>query len=188
MPQLWLVAGPNGAGKSTLANRQLASRIPVISPDTIAATSGLSPLQAGKAAVRERERLLLNSADFAVDTTFAGGRELDLIRDASARGYKVNLVFVCVRSAGLCQTRILERVARGEHSVPPEDVVRRYARSLQNLTVAFELADRIFLLDNTGKKYRLILSYEGGRIKFRSKNMPAWALGAIPARLLPKMS
>ena len=53
MPQFWVIAGPNGAGKTTVADRWLAPRIPVVSPDSIAAGHGLSPIQAGKAAVRE---------------------------------------------------------------------------------------------------------------------------------------
>jgi|GEM_PF-3206861 predicted ABC-type ATPase len=51
MPQLWIVAGPNGAGKTTVADRWLASRIPVVSPDSIAIELGLSPIQAAKAAI-----------------------------------------------------------------------------------------------------------------------------------------
>lgn len=39
MPQLWIVAGPNGAGKTTIVDRWLAPRIPVVSPDAIAALS-----------------------------------------------------------------------------------------------------------------------------------------------------
>ncbi|MCL4460535.1 MAG: hypothetical protein M1297_02320 [Nitrospirae bacterium] len=96
MPQLWVVAGPNGAGKTTIAERWLASRIPVISPDTLAGIHGLSPLQAGKMAIREQEKLLSSRSSFAVDTTFSGNRELEMMRRAKAAGYKVNLIFIFV--------------------------------------------------------------------------------------------
>ncbi len=53
MPQLWIVAGPNGAGKTTLADEYLAGIVPVVSPDSIAVSQGLNPIQAGKAAILE---------------------------------------------------------------------------------------------------------------------------------------
>ena len=65
MPQLWIVAGPNGAGKTTLADEYLAGIVPVVSPDSIAVSQGLNPIQAGKAAILEQERLFVldNSAE-----------------------------------------------------------------------------------------------------------------------------
>ncbi|EQD78397.1 hypothetical protein B1A_02276, partial [mine drainage metagenome] len=80
MPQLWIVAGPNGAGKTTIADLWLTSRIPVISPDNLAATHGISPMQAGRAAILEQERLLSSGVSFAVDTYFFRKPELDLMK------------------------------------------------------------------------------------------------------------
>ncbi|MFZ4537519.1 AAA family ATPase [Propionivibrio sp.] len=184
MPQLWIVAGPNGAGKTTIADRWLAPRIPVVSPDAIAALKQLSPIQAGKAAVTEQERLLAAGEDFGLDTTFSGNRELLLMQRAASAGYKISVVFVCVDTLALCQARIAERVESGGHAVPPQDVVRRYARSLSNLTRAFDLANRVFVLNNTGEKRRQLLSVENGRVKHLANNLPAWAREAIPDPLL----
>ena len=182
MPQLWIVAGPNGAGKTTIADRWIAPRIPVISPDNISCTQRPSPIQSGKIAIRKQERFLSKNVSFAIDTTFSGNRKIDLMKRAGAAGYKVNLIFICVSNPGICQARIEERVESGGHSVPPKDVIRRFDRSLANLTLAFDLTDRIFILDNTGEKRRLILSLEGGRIKHLSSNIPGWAQQAIPAK------
>ncbi len=184
MPQLWIVAGPNGAGKTTIADRWLAPRIPVVSPDAIAVSNRLSPIQAGKAAITEQERLLAAGADFGLDTTFSGTRELSLMSRAASAGYKISLVFVCVDTPALCQARIVERVESGGHSVPPQDVARRYGRSLANLAGAFDLANRVFVLDNTGEKRRLLFSVENGRVKHRAGNLPSWVRKAIPDRLL----
>ena len=188
MPQLWIVAGPNGAGKTTVADRWLAPRIPVVSPDAIAAQESVSPVQAGKTAIREQEQLLATGTSFGVDTTFSGNRELVLMQRAADAGYKVNLVFVCVESLALCQARILERIESGGHAVPPEDVARRYGRSLNNLTAAFVLAERVFVLDNTGEKRRLLLSVERGRVKHLSSHLPTWAKDAIPSRFVRSRS
>lgn len=184
MAQLWIVAGPNGAGKTTLADRWLAHRVPVVSPDAIAASLNITPFQAGRAAVEEQERLLASGLSFALDTTFSGNREIALIKRAADAGYKVNVIFVCVDQVALCHARILERVDNGGHHVPAEDVVRRYGRSLENLTAAFDLADRVFVLDNTGEKRRLLLSVDHGRVKHLSRNLPIWAKEAIPPQVI----
>ena len=180
MPQFWIVAGPNGAGKTTVADRWLALRIPVVSPDSIAAEQGLSPIRAAKAAIQEQDRLMAVNADFAIDTTFSGNRELALMKRATAAGYKVTVVFICVEDLEVCQGRVLERIESGGHGVPPEDVARRYSRSLEHLADALGLADRVFVLDNSGERRRLLLSVENGRVKHLSGNLPEWAKGAIP--------
>jgi len=184
MPQLWIIGGPNGAGKTTVADRWFALRIPVISPDSISVLQELSPVRAGKFAIQEQERLLLEGASFAVDTTFSGKREIDLMMRADKAGFKVNLIFVCVVNVALCQARIEERIHSGGHAVPAEDVIRRFDRSLANLAIAFDIAERIFVLDNTGEKRKLLLSVENGRVKHLSNNIPEWAKRAIPDSII----
>lgn len=102
---------------------------------------------------------------------------------AASVDYKISLVFVCVDTLALCQARILERVDSGGHSVPPQDVARRYGRSLSNLTTAFNLTNRVFVLDNTGEKRRLLFSMENGRVKHLAGKLPLWAQEAIPEML-----
>ncbi|PWU11885.1 MAG: zeta toxin family protein [Verrucomicrobia bacterium] len=184
MPQLWVIAGPNGAGKTTIADRWFAARIPVISPDYFAAQYNLHPFQAGRRALQKQEQLLREGISFAVDTTLSGNRKLALMERAANAGYKVNLIFVCLKDAALCHTRITERTTRGGHTVPIEDVVRRYNRSLSNLNKAIDLAERFFVLDNTGKNRRLLFSMKRGRIKYLSNKLPEWARTWIPSNLL----
>lgn len=183
MPQFWIVAGPNGAGKTTLADRYLAPRIPVVSPDAIALASQVTPFQAGRMAVAEQDRLLSEKASFAIDTTFSGNRELALIQRAADAGYKTNLIYVGIASVGLCLARIRERVDSGGHDVPGADIARRFGRSLKNLALSFDLADRIFVFDNTGEKRRLLLSVERNTVKHRSRNLPEWAMAAVTGHL-----
>ena len=49
--------------------------------------------------------------------------------------------------------RVAARVARGGHDVPAQDVIRRYARSLENLPRAMQLADKVTILDNSFGNY-----------------------------------
>lgn len=186
MPQLWIIAGPNGSGKTTIADRWIAPRIPVVSPDAISVTHQVGPIQSGKLAIHAQEAYLAAGADFALDTTFSGNREIAIMERAASAGYKVTLVFVCVASADLCQARVIERVAGGGHAVPSADIVRRYERSLANLTVSFSKADRVFVLDNSAMHRRLVFSYAGGSVRYMSAHLPDWARTAIPKALQDK--
>lgn len=177
------MAGPNGAGKSTIAAQYLADAIQVISPDTIVAKFRVSPGEAGKAAIREQERSLASHASFAIDTTFSGKRELEVLRRAKAAGFKVTLLFVGVDSALTCGKRIEQRIAEGGHAVPTEDVERRYDRGLRNLVAAIPLVDRLYVLDNTPKRRRLVLSMHHGRTRFVAERLPRWVCQALPERV-----
>ncbi len=191
MPQLWVMAGPNGAGKSTLTSRYLAGRLPIVNPDTIA--QELDPanptrvrirVRAGREAIRRQEALLTRGADFAMETTLAGHRELALLQRTRETGYKITLVYIGVDSTDMLLGRIAQRVIEGGHDVPTEDVDRRYIRSMANLAAALQSVDRAFVLDNTSQRYRLLLTLEGDRVKRLSRNLPRWAQDALPSALL----
>ena len=179
-PQLWVFAGPNGAGKSTIADRYAAARVPVVNPDNIARTlpadvgGEARAIQSGRLAVRERAALLGAGQSFAIETTLTGHSELDLMRAAACAGFKVNLVYVGLRDVQHSIGRVLERVARGGHDVPLADLLRRFDRSLANLPEAMQLADRVILIDNSGKRRQLVLSREGGRVKYAAPSPPGW--------------
>ena len=191
MPQLWVVAGPNGAGKSTLTRRYLVGRLPIVDPDAIARE--LDPtdptrirvrMQAGREAIHQQEALLTANTNFAIETTLSGHREMDLLRHAKEAGYKITLVYVGVNSPDVSLGRVNQRVAEGGHHVPPEDIARRYRRSMTSLTAALQIVDRAFILDNSAQRRRLLLSLERGQIKRRSRNLPRWAYNVLPAALL----
>lgn len=188
-PQLWLIAGPNGSGKSTLTGRYLADRLDVIDPDKIARKADPSgnwtpagALRAGRQALAQQHACLDAKKSFAVETTLSGHHELDLMRQAKAAGFKVNLVFIGMESPDHSTLRVKERVAAGGHHIPAADIERRYPRSLANLPQAVAIADRAWLLDNTGRRPRLVASLERHQVKGVSQDMPKWARAAkVPA-------
>ena len=75
---------------------------------------------------------------------------------AKKKGYSIELVYIGLESSDLAWARVASRAARGGHSVPYEDVIRRFARSLENLPKAIALADKATILDNSTQGYRLI--------------------------------
>lgn len=186
-PQLWVVAGPNGAGKTTLTGQHFAGRIPVVNPDDIANQinpghqgSPATMVAAGRLAIAQRHALLSEGKSFAVETTLTGKGELELMRRAAAQGYKVNLFFVGLDDAQLSAGRVAQRVRSGGHPVPLDDIFRRFDRSLSHLSEALTLADRAYVLDNSGLRRQLLLSMENGRVKHMTRQLPEWAKTAIP--------
>ena len=191
-PKLWVFAGPNGAGKSTIVDRYAKDRLPIVNPDNIArelprtSSGGLDEREAGKRAVAERGRRLATRETFGIETTLSGNSELKLMRDASAAGYQVNLVYIGLGSRETSAARVGDRVAAGGHDVSREDTDRRYARTMANLPEAMRIADRSFVLDNSGERHRLILVREGDRTRFESRRFPRWATGPLaPVRTVP---
>jgi predicted ABC-type ATPase len=98
------------------------------------------------------------------------------MREAKALGYEVHLIFICLDAPENNILRVRERVARGGHDVPAEDVLRRYQRSLANVPEAISLVDQAMLFDNTGGKARKVLETRHGTVTghLPGELEPAW--------------
>ena len=96
----------------------------------------------------------------------------------------MTLVYIGAASADIATGRIIQRVAAGGALIPPGEVDRRYHHSMSNLPTAWQIVDRAFILDNSGQRYRLLLSIEYGRARYLSQNLPPWAQDALPPELL----
>ena len=181
---------PNGAGKSTLASARVAARIPFVNPDDIARRiqptgdpTTRTLIAAARQATGKQNRLLAARQSFGFETTLSGKRELKIMQEAKEAGYKVNLIFIGIAGAEGSAARVAQRVATGGHNVPEADLKRRYPRSLENLSQAAAHADRLYVLDNSEKRRRLVLDAEHGRVKYVTPNMPEWAKRPLSATL-----
>lgn len=159
MPLLTVIAGPNGAGKST-AIRQLMPIGEVVNVDDIArGLIGVSRnVAAGRLALARIEELLESHSDFNFETTLSSNHALHVMRSAAARGYRVELAYIILRSPELHVARVQQRVAQGGHDIPVEVILRRYARSLLNLAKAARLADQTIIYDNTEPELKTLIS------------------------------
>ena len=160
-----LIAGPNGAGKTTFARRYLpedAGVVHFVNADLIA--SGLSPLKPELAAIaaarmvlREIDRLAGERTDFAFETTFSGLTYVRRLQAWKQAGYRIEMVYLRLRSVQLALRRIAARVRQGGHDVPRADVVRRFSRGWENFQRIYRpLADSWAVYDNSGRAPRLL--------------------------------
>ncbi len=160
-----IVAGPNGAGKTTFAEEYVAVYPrPFLSADAIA--QRLSParpaqarLQAGRAFFAELDALIRSGESFVVESTLAGLGYERILERLKVEGYTVTIAFVFVESSASCVARVEERVRKGGHDVPREDIVRRFHRSKRNFwNVYRHQADRWQLFYNATEGFRLVAS------------------------------
>jgi len=133
-----------------------------VNADLIA--SGLSPLKPEVAAVaaartvlREIDRLAGERMDFALETTFSGLTYVRRVQSWKRAGYRIEIVYLRLRSAQLALRRIAARVRQGGHDVPRVDVLRRFRRGWENFQRIYRpLADSWAVYDNSGRAPRLL--------------------------------
>ena len=165
IPTCWIVAGPNGAGKTTFALQYLptvASCLNFVNADLIAA--GLSPLApeaelitASRLFLREIENRIRAREDFAFETTLAGRTYLKTIGRMHSEGWRVELIYLALPDLEMSKLRVAERVAHGGHSIPLQDIERRFPRSLRNLLAEYSfVVDRTQCFMNDGESPRLV--------------------------------
>ena len=93
--------------------------------------------------LQEIDLLAAQRADFAFETTLSGLGYVRRILAWKRAGYKIEIVYLKLRSNRLALPRIAARVQEGGHDVPRSDVVRRFARGDNFLPAAGERMDGI---------------------------------------------
>lgn len=156
--QIIVIAGPNGAGKTTLAPYLLRDWLELpeyVNADTIA--QGLSAFQpelaafeAGRIMLKRLHELAGQRKNFAFETTLATRSYAGWLSELRNDGWRVNLIFVWLNSPALAVERVKQRVASGGHSIPEENILRRYQRGVANFFSLYQpLADSWSVYDNS---------------------------------------
>jgi predicted ABC-type ATPase len=179
VPTLTLIAGPNGAGKSTVTRLvEIEGLDRLLDPDAIArrispANPAAAAIAAGREVLKRQAEYFRHGVSFAVETTLAGSR-VNLADEAMQHGFAVHLLYVGINSPEWSILRVRDRVAKGGHFVPDEDVRRRYLRSMENAKDLFLRVDRATLFDNSGSQHRVVLIANCGIITQRADVLPPW--------------
>jgi predicted ABC-type ATPase len=126
--------------------------------------AGLSPLKPELAAIaaarmvlREIDRLVAARLDFAFETTLSGLTYVRRLQSWKQAGYRIEMVYLRLRTAQLALRRISGRVKQGGHDVPRLDVVRRFSRGWDNFQGIYRpLADSWAVYDNSDREPRLM--------------------------------
>ena len=127
-PTVLIVGGPNGAGKTTLAEPYAeqknqsylaADRIAEeIDPDDPYAVR----MAAGRQFLRRLDAFIDDRISFVVESTLAGRGLAQAVDRMNGAGYVTRIAFVFLDSVNRCVRRVQERIRKGGHAVPEEDI------------------------------------------------------------------
>jgi predicted ABC-type ATPase len=179
-PTIYVIAGANGAGKTTFASQFLPDFVQCrefLNADLIAA--GLSPfapetqnVRAGRLLLERIRELADDRANFGFETTLSGRFYVKLLGDRRGSGYRIILFFLWLPSAEVALARVENRVKEGGHSVPAEEVRRRYGAGLRNLFRLYRpILDGWWLYDASRLPPELIAKEEQGRLTIKRRQL-----------------
>lgn len=190
-PILLVIAGPNGAGKTTVTGRLRSERwsegVEYINPDEVARdrfgdwNSPSAVMQAADWASARREELLAGHGGIAFETVFSANDKVEFVERARAAGYFVRVFFIGTSDPRINAARVAGRVIHGGHTVPIEKIISRHTRSLANLSAAIQLADRVYLYDNSidDVDARLCARTSDGALRKVYGPLPTWVADEV---------
>lgn len=177
---VYIIAGPNGAGKTTFASEFLPDFVKCkefLNADLIAA--GLSPfspesqnLRAGRLLLERIGELASQRADFGFETTLSGRTYAKLLSEMKSDGYKIILFYLWLPQVDLALARVANRIKQGGHSVPPDDIRRRYTAGLRNFFRLYRpILDDWWIYDASRLPPQLIAFEQRGKITAKQKRL-----------------
>ena len=173
MPKtIYVVGGTNGVGKSTIREELLDSSIPYINADFIAKelkaqqSSLMLAELARQYGSEQMKKYIAAGESFAFENNLHEAKTYQWLEEMQKKGYRIELYYIGVNNLQITTKRIQERVKRGEHHVPPDEVFARYENGLKLLRNYFSLPDKLLLIDNTAVISLICLQAEKGVIHY----------------------
>ncbi len=165
--EIVIIAGANGVGKTTFARAFLREYdYEFLNADEIAKSlSAENPqekkISAGKLFFQKLNETIENNKSLLIESTLSGRYLIKFLRNLRSENYKVQIIFLFADSPEILIERIAERVKKGGHFVPDEDVRRRFVRGKQNFWEIYKyLADEWFLYYNMEDNFQMIATGE----------------------------
>jgi predicted ABC-type ATPase len=176
---VYVVGGTNGVGKSAIREELLGSTIPYINADFIS-----KELRANQASLMHAElarqygseqikKYVTAGQSFGIENNLHEANTFRWLGEMQKKGYRIEIFYIGLENLQITTQRIQERVKRGEHYVPPNEVFARYENGMKLIRHYFSLPDKILFIDNTNERYTC-LEVEKGKILWRLENFPEW--------------
>ncbi len=176
MKKYTIIGGVNGSGKSSLTGvlkGEYNDLGIIIDTDMLTARLGGDKIKGGKEAVRIISDCLDKGISFTQETTLSGKKTLRTIISARNQDYYIRLYYVAVGTADESILRIENRVRKGGHSIPTEDVRRRYEKRFEDLATILPYCDEAHFYDNENG-FAEVGEYRNGSIIIGGDYVPDW--------------
>lgn len=173
-----IVGGVNGSGKSSLTGVLKAERNDlgyVIDVDKIAFENQGDNYKAARIAISKIESFLKHGITFTQETTLSGHMVERTLIKAKNLNYDVHLFYVGLSSSKESIKRIKNRVEKGGHDIPQEDVIRRYETRFDSLIKLLPYCDEVKFYDNENR-FDNVAEYRNGEIIYKSDYHPLWLI------------
>ncbi len=173
-----IIGGVNGVGKSSLTGVLAAKTTElgtIVDVDRITAELGGDKLKGGKAAIKKINHCLEIGASFTQETTLSGARTERTARRAIDSGYFIRLYYVGVNDVSESLIRIENRVRKGGHNIPAEDVRNRYAKRFEDLEKILPLCNEADFFDNENG-FVEVAEYRNGELILKGDYRPEWIM------------
>lgn len=171
-----IIGGVNGAGKSSFTGVLKESRKDlgrIIDVDKITAQLGGDPIIGGKEAIRRIDDCLKKGISFTQETTLSGLRTERTARKALEAGYYVRLYYVGLDTVQESIDRIANRVKRGGHNIPSDDVLRRFGSRWDSVAKVLPYCNEAEFYDNDNGFVK-VGEFHNGEFILVGENHPSW--------------
>lgn len=171
-----VIGGVNGVGKSAFSG--VLSRVDselgiIVDADKLMAAANGNRIKGGKEAVRIIDHCLEKGVNFTQETTLSGKKTLHTVISAKEKNYFIRLYYIGISSAEESISRIENRVRKGGHNIPPEDVKRRCDKRFEDLIKILPYCNEVQLYDNENG-FVYVGEYRNGQICTVGDYIPDW--------------
>ena len=171
-----IIGGVNGVGKSSFTGvlkEQTTDLGTIIDVDKITAEAGGNPLIGGKTALKKIRDCIDCGLSFTQETTLSGYKTEATAKEVKELGYQVRLYYVALDTAEESLSRIENRVRRGGHNIPTDDVVRRFGGRWEAVKKILPYCDQAEFYDNDNGFVK-VAEYRNGELRTIGSKVPQW--------------
>jgi len=172
-----IIGGVNGTGKSSLTGvlrTEIDNLGKIIDVDKLNVIHG-DVISGGKAAVKQIDECLEKGICFTQETTLSGHKTASTAKIALERGYYVRLYYIGLNTLEESLRRIKNRVAKGGHNIPYENVERRFNTRFADVAAVLPYCNEATFYDNENG-FLTVAKYKNGDLFFVGSNTPEWMI------------